>query len=86
MIEPQATFDDIDETAVAKFLVMAQEKGRLLSGYLRIFMVTSRLTDWKKVLSRELESLQKQDILKDTYSVTYLDGLLANNNIINALE
>lgn len=29
VIEPRATFDDIDETAVAKFLVMAQEKGRL---------------------------------------------------------
>ncbi len=29
MIEPRATFDDIDETAVAQFLVMAKEKGRL---------------------------------------------------------
>jgi len=29
VIEPRATFDDIDETAVAKFLVMAKEKGRL---------------------------------------------------------
>lgn len=29
VIEPRATFDDIDETAVAKFLLMAKEKGRL---------------------------------------------------------
>ncbi|WP_286778942.1 MULTISPECIES: ATP-binding protein [Sphingobacterium] len=29
VIEPRATFYDIDETAVAKFLVMAKEKGRL---------------------------------------------------------
>ncbi len=29
VIEARATFDDIDETAVAKFLVMAKEKGRL---------------------------------------------------------
>jgi ATP-dependent DNA helicase RecG len=29
VVEPRATFDDIDETAVAKFLVMAKEKGRL---------------------------------------------------------
>lgn len=29
VIEPRATFDDIDESAVAKFLVMAKEKGRL---------------------------------------------------------
>lgn len=29
IIEPRATFDDIDESAVAKFLVMAKEKGRL---------------------------------------------------------
>ncbi len=29
VIEPRATFDDIDESTVAKFLVMAKEKGRL---------------------------------------------------------
>ena len=29
VVEPRATLDDIDETAVAKFLVMAKEKGRL---------------------------------------------------------
>ena len=29
VIEPRATLDDIDEIAVAKFLVMAKEKGRL---------------------------------------------------------
>jgi ATP-dependent DNA helicase RecG len=29
VMEPRATFNDIDETAVAKFLVMAKEKGRL---------------------------------------------------------
>ncbi len=29
VIEPRATFDDIDEVAVTKFLVMAKEKGRL---------------------------------------------------------
>ena len=29
VVEPRATFDDIDETAVSKFLVMAKEKGRL---------------------------------------------------------
>ncbi len=29
MIEPRATFDDIDEATVAKYLVMAKEKGRL---------------------------------------------------------
>ncbi len=29
VIEPRATFDDIDDTAVAKFLFMAKEKGRL---------------------------------------------------------
>ncbi len=29
VIEPRATFDDIDEAAVTKFLVMAKEKGRL---------------------------------------------------------
>lgn len=29
VIEPRATFYDIDETAVAKFLLMAKEKGRL---------------------------------------------------------
>ncbi|MCZ2130228.1 MAG: putative DNA binding domain-containing protein [Bacteroidia bacterium] len=29
VIESRATFDDIDETAVSKFLVMAKEKGRL---------------------------------------------------------
>ncbi len=29
VVEPKATFDDIDEEIVAKFLVMAKEKGRL---------------------------------------------------------
>ena len=29
VVEPRATLDDIDETAVAKFLIMAKEKGRL---------------------------------------------------------
>lgn len=29
VIEPRATYGDIDETAVSKFLVMAKEKGRL---------------------------------------------------------
>ncbi|QNL50240.1 hypothetical protein H8S90_00995 [Olivibacter sp. SDN3] len=72
-IERRASFDDIDETAVAKFLVMAKEKGKITNKEYQEINSISRQTapnelhDCKLTATRDLgELVEKFSIFKNT--------------------
>ena len=66
VVEPRATLDDIDETAVAKFLIMAKEKGGLL-----VTMFKNNLTKEQLIkLGLNERQLKAVEYVKDKGEIT----------------